>query len=146
MALRLLTEKFSSIAKEQTFRFDVDFLEHQNAKFLTAYYHFNSLFAFAQNVKVNLKNIEGEFLYCEIGDVSKGGDIEPIGLNFEGRNEINENYFKKIEKGDIVKCSNNEILLAKVRPYLKKIIFITDHNKDIFYTTAFLRIVPKKNS
>ena len=125
MALTVLTEKFSSIANERTIRFDVDFLLHQNTKSLTAYYHFNSLFTLAENVKVESKDIEGDFLYCEIGDVSKSGDIQPIKLNFEDRNELNENYFQKIEKGDIAKCTNNEILLAKVRPYLKKIIFIT---------------------
>lgn len=142
--MRQLTEKFSSISKEQTFRFDVDFLEHQNTKHLTTYYNFNGLFSFAQNVKVDSKNIEGNFLYCEIGDVSKNGDIAPIELNYENRNELNENYFQKIDKGDIAKCSNDEILISKVRPYLKKIIFITEDNKDIFYTSAFLRIVPKK--
>ena len=84
------------------------------------------------------------FEYSEIGNVTKQGDVEPIILEFSLRDELVEDYFKKIEKGDIQKAEVGNILLSKVRPNLKKYVLIDDVLSQIFYTTAFLQLRPKK--
>lgn len=64
------------------------------------YSTYKELFDFVENEKVDLDNLDS-FDYVEIGNIEKNGDINPVNLSFDNRNEENENYFKKIEKGDI---------------------------------------------
>ncbi|MDR3151124.1 MAG: hypothetical protein LBU14_06225 [Candidatus Peribacteria bacterium] len=65
-------------------------------------------------------------------------------MNFNERNVEDEDYYKKIEKGDIIQVKKGEILISKVRPYLKKYVYIDENNNDIFYTSAFIHLKPKK--
>lgn len=144
MPLKQFTIDFQELGKEKSFRYDVDFLNFQNDFLAERFYSFNDLFTFASENKVDVEKLDDDFFYSEIGNVSKEGDVEPVKLNFDERKEEEENYYKKIEKGDIIKAKDNEILLSKVRPNLKKYIFIDKDNKDYFYTSAFIHLVPKK--
>ncbi|MDP3052996.1 MAG: hypothetical protein Q8N22_03575 [bacterium] len=144
MSLKQFTIDFRELGKERSFRYDVDFLNFQNEFLAERFYSFNDLFTFASENKVNVEKLDDDFFYSEIGNVSKEGDVEPVKLNFDERKEEEENYYKKIEKGDIIKAKENEILLSKVRPNLKKYIYIDKGNKDYFYTSAFVHLVPKK--
>lgn len=145
MELKQFTIDFKEIGKEKSFRFDVDYINFQSNFLSENCYNFNQLFEFSNNDdKVDVKDLDDDFLYSEISNVSKEGDVEPVMLNFNERNEENENYFKKIEKGDIIKAQVNEILLSKVRPNLKKYVLIDDENSKFYYTSAFIHLIPKK--
>jgi len=134
--------QLSSIAKEQSNRFDVDFLMFQALSEKQGYLGFSKFFDFVEKEKVEVPE---EFKYCEIGHVEKTGDIDPVLLNENQRDELNENFFKKIEKGDIISPSIGDILLSSVRPNLKKFVYIDEEKKDIFFTKAFIHLRPKKN-
>lgn len=140
MPLKQFTIDFQELGKEKSFRYDVDFVNFQNDFLAERFYSFNDLFTFASENKVNVGKLDDDFFYSEIGNVSKEGDVEPVKLNFNDRKEEEENYYKKIEKGDIIKTKENDILLSKVRPNLKKYIFIDKDNKDYFYTSAFVHL------
>ena len=144
MPLKQFTIDFRELGKEKSFRYDVDFLNFQNDFLAELFYSFNDLFSFASGNEVDVEKLDDDFFYSEIGNVSKEGDVEPVKLNFNDRKEEEENYYKKIEKGDIIKAKESEILLSKVRPNLKKYVFIDRDNKDYFYTSAFIHLVPKK--
>ena len=144
MSLKQFTINFQEIAKEKSFRYDVDFVNFQNEFLAERFYSFNDLFTFALENKIDVEKLDDDFFYSEIGNVSKEGDVDPVKLNFNNRKEEEENYYKKIEKGDIIKAKENEILISKVRPNLKKYVFIDKDNKDFFYTSAFIHLVPKK--
>ncbi len=144
MPLKQFTIDFQKLGKEKSFRYDVDFVNFQNEVLAERHYSFNDLFAFSSKNKVDVEILNDDFLYAEISNVSKDGGVEPVKLNFNDRKEDEENYYKKIEKGDIIKVKENEILLSKVRPNLKKYVFINKNNKDYFYTSAFIHLIPKK--
>lgn len=144
MGLKHFDTNLSFISKEKTLRYDVDFLSFQNKVSIQDYYSFNDLFEIQINNAVNIDSIEGNFLYSEIGNVSKNGDIEPITLNLNERNIEDQDLYKKIEKGDIISPKERDILISKVRPNLKKFIYINDENKNYFYTSAFINLKPKK--
>lgn len=144
MGLKTLTIDFLNISKEKTLRYDVDFADFQNNFLVEKYYSFNDLFELQKNNKVDIENLDGDFLYSEIGNVSKEGVVEPIKLNLTERKEDEENYYKKIEKGDIIQVEENDILLSKVRPNLKKYVLVDEENVKYYYTSAFVHLKPKK--
>ncbi len=144
MPLKQFTTDFQELGKEKSFRYDVDFANFQSGFLVDRYYSFNDLFSFSTKNKVDIEKFDDDFLYAEIGNVSKNGDVEPVKLNFDERKEEEENYYKKIEKGDIIRAEESDILLSKVRPNLKKYVFIDQDNKSYFYTSAFIHLVPKK--
>ncbi|MFH1745224.1 MAG: hypothetical protein ABH881_03610 [bacterium] len=144
MPLKQFTIDFRELGKEKSFRYDVDFVNFQNEFLAERFYSFNDLFSFASGNEVNVEKLDDDFFYSEIGNVSKEGDVEPVKLNFNERKKEEENYYKKIEKGDIIKAKENEILLSKVRPNLKKFVFINKDTKDYFYTSAFIHLVPER--
>jgi len=144
MALKQFTIDFKEFGKEKSFRYDVDFIAFQHNFLVGNFYSFNKLFSFSKENKVEIEELEDDFYYSEIGNVSKDGDVEPVKLNFNERREEEENYYKKIEKGDIIKAKENEILLSKVRPNLKKYVLINSYNNDCYYTSAFVHLIPKK--
>lgn len=143
MGVKIFSTELQEIAKEKTLRADADFMDFQNNFLIEKYYPFSSLFDFTSN-KINYEDLEEDFYYAEIGNVSKEGSVDPVKLNFNIRAIEEENYYKKIEKGDIIQASDNDILISKVRPNLKKIIYIDNSNKDYYYTSAFIHITPKK--
>lgn len=134
---------FQNLSGDRSLRYDFDYHKYYK-KHGSDYYSFNDLFEFPARSKIELSKLEEDFLYCEIGDVEKSGDINPVLLNFSQRHLEQENYYKKIEKGDIISVDPDDILLAKVRPNLKKYILITETTKDTYFTSAFIRIHPKK--
>jgi type I restriction enzyme, S subunit len=144
MPLKQFTIDFQELGKEKSLRYDVDFVDFQNEFLAERYYSFSDLFEFSSENKVDIEKFDDDIFYSEIGNVSKEGDVEPVRLNFSVRKEEEENYYKKIEKGDIIKARENDILLSKVRPNLKKYVFINGDTKDYFYTSAFIHLIPRK--
>ena len=144
MGLKTITVDYIEFSKENTLRCDVDFIDFQNNFNVNNFYSFNDLFYLKKENSVDISSFDDDFYYSEIGNVSKEGEVEPIKLNFSERNIEDENYYKKIEKGDIICVDENEILLSKVRPNLKKYVFIDNYNKDVLYTSAFIHLQPKR--
>ena len=107
-----------------------------------SYYSYKELFDFVAYNSTNIHDLD-EFLYAEIGDVSKNGEVVPTKLSFLNREEEHEHLFKKIEKGDIIKPQNGDILISKIRPYLNKNVLIGNENS--YYTKLtspmFLKIM-----
>lgn len=131
------------ISNEKSLRFDVDYIKYQQAH-ADGFYAFNELFSIVSEGGYDDSVLTGEFKYCEIGDSDKNGDIVPVSLNFDLRNLEDESYYTKIEKGDITAVDLDDILIAKVRPNLKKYIRITSDKQDVYYTTAFIRLKAKE--
>ena len=137
------TTSISAISKEKTLRYDVDYIKYHQSH-TDNYYTFSDLFSLVSPTVVNEEILYDNFKYCEIGNAEKNGDIVPINLNFENRSLEDENYYTKIEKGDITSVTKNDILIAKVRPNLKKYVRITDDIENVFFTTAFIRLRAKE--
>jgi len=144
MGLKTITVDYIEFSKENTLRCDVDFIDFQNNYNVNNFYSFNDLFCLKKENSVDISSFDDDFYYSEIGNVSKEGEVDPIKLNFCERNIEDENYYKKIEKGDIICVGEDEILLSKVRPNLKKYVFIDNYNKDVLYTSAFIHLQPKR--
>lgn len=136
---------FSYIAQEPTLRSDINYLISDILVSKNEYYRFDDLFEVVNDDKVDYRNLD-VFEYVEIGDVSKTEDIFPVQLDVANQNELNANYFNKIKKGDIIQVKKNDILISKVRPYLKKIVLIDESNCHYYYTNAFIHIRPRKFS
>lgn len=130
------------ISKETSLRYDCNYLLTDTNISKTNYYRFSELFDIV-DCRVDVLDIE-EFYYVEIGDISKNEDVYPVKLSWDTRNELNENYFQKIEKGDIIKPKVGDILIAKVRPNLKKYILIDENTSFYYYTSAFIVLRPKQ--
>lgn len=130
-------------SQERTLRQDFDYHRYNNSR-TENYYLFNELFELLPVVAPADNELYSDFQYCEIGNADKDGNISPVMLNFENRNLEEDNYYKKIEKGDITHVSCNDILLAKVRPNLKKYVRITADIENVFFTKAFIRIKAKQ--
>lgn len=144
MGLKVYNIDFFELSKENTIRCDFNFISFQNNYSTVEYYSFNDLFDIVVNDKVDFKTLfEKDFYYVEISNVSKESDVFPIKLNFYDRTYELENYYKKIEKGDIINVSKNDILISKVRPNLKKYILIDEIYDRYYYTSAFIHIKPK---
>ena len=133
-------EKTSEISKEKSLRFDFDFLEYYQKKAKDKYYKFKELFQFYKG-DINILP-EDNFFYAQIWDTTKDWDVIPVELNFNEREEINEDYYKKIEKWDIMSSEIWNILISKVRPNLKKFIQIDEENNGVLFTKAFLNLKP----
>lgn len=138
----------SKIAEERSLRTDFVFHNHFSDFDKTMeYYDFEDLFEISDE-KYDYTNIQGDFRYCQIGDVNRFREASPICLNFDNRNLIDENYYKKIEKGDIIKVNENDILLSFLLPQdvsiVGKSLRITRDISDVYFTNAFIRIIPKK--
>lgn len=135
-------QRFSDFSSEISLRNDFKYI-NSLSKEDKSFYTFKKIFDFVSYISTNLSELD-DFLYAEIGNVSKNGEVNPVQLSFNDRNEENENLFKKIEKGDIIKPLKGDILISKIRPYLNKIVLIADD--EIYYTKAFIHIRPKINS
>lgn len=136
---------FSYLAKEPTLRSDINYIVNDIAVSQNEYYRFDDLFLIVSNDSVDIEKL-GVFEYAEISNVSSLEDITPVRLDMNDQNELNANYFQKIKKGDIIQVQKGDILISKVRPYLKKIIYVDDSNSHIYFTSAFIHIRPFKCS
>ncbi len=56
-----------------------------------------------------------------------------------------ERLIKKIENGDIFKPEKDSLLIASVRPNLKKFVPITSEEQEFYFTKAFIYLRPKQN-
>lgn len=141
----MLTQKTTliNIGNEKTLRYDVDYIKYHQAHVVN-YYAFNDLFSIISGEGYKEDELIGDFDYCEIGNSDKNGDISPVTLNFDRRTLEDESYYAKIEKGDITSVELDDILIAKVRPNLKKYIRITQDKLGVYYTTAFIRLKAKE--
>jgi type I restriction enzyme S subunit len=133
----------ADISKEDSNRFDVDYLMYSLQTRNEGFYPFESLFDFVSHGSVTSPNV---FQYCEIGDVETTGEINPVTVNIEIRNELNEPLFRKIEKGDIFKPDSGNILLSSVRPNLRKFVFYNGQSNECYFTKAFIELKPKRNA
>lgn len=141
MAIRYKYFNTDKLSDEFTCRFDANFILFEK-KEDNDYYKLSDLCAFVSDDTVDYNELS-DFQYVEIGNITKYQEVFPVSLNIDERNELNENYFNKIEKGDIIKVEEGDILIAKVRPYLKKVLFITPDIKNYYYTAAFIHLRPK---
>jgi type I restriction enzyme, S subunit len=136
---------FSTFASEPSVRFDFNYMKSVIPT-TEEYYTYKSLFEVVPSTVPTLNESE-PFKYAEIGHVSKNGEVFPVTLSFEDRDELNEDLFKKIEKGDIFLPERGNILISAIRPYLNKIVLIEDEDEtDIYFTKAFIQIKPLINS
>ena len=141
--MKTLEINLNKLSEEKSLRQDFDFLLlRQGAEGDS--YSFNDLFEIVESPKVKLDDLDDNFLYCEIGDVDKNGLAIAQILNKQERTLLNENYFSKIENGDIISVEKDQILLSKVRPNLKKYVRITDSNSNFYFTSAFIKLKAKK--
>jgi len=146
--VKIFNTSLNLIGKEESLRGDFNFqlLVKVQAENPEKYYSFEDLFEIRKN-KIDYSNIEGKFNYCQIGDVDADGFSNPVELDFEIREIINESYYKKIENGDIMKANKDDILFSFLIPYdfnnTGKFLRITKLEEDIYYSTAFIDIIPK---
>ena len=75
----------SKIAEETSNRFDVDYLSFQAISEKKGYAEFASFFNVIEKEKGLA--VPSQLDYCEIGNVEKTGDIRPVILDEEYRNE-----------------------------------------------------------
>mgnify|MGYP004655636841 CR=1 FL=1 len=141
----MLTQRTTlcDVGNEKTLRFDVDYIKYHQAH-EENYYSFNDLFSIITEGGYSEGDLLGPFKYCEIGNSDKNGDISPVILDFDKRSLEDESYYKKIEKGDITAVAKDDILIAKVRPNLKKYVRITSDKESVYFTTAFIRLQAKE--
>lgn len=138
----MVKKRLSDFRSEESLRYDYKYI----SSFVTNskdFYTFRNLFDFVPYEKVDIEQLE-KFKYAEIGNVNKLGEVEPVELSFEDKQEENESLFKKIEKGDIINPKKNDILISKIRPYLNKNVLV--NSDDEYFTKAFIHIRPKINS
>lgn len=141
--MKIKHSNFFDFSGEQSLRNDFMYMNFFTDITDDEYYTFGELFEIVSEVDVDY--LSGDFLYSEIGSVNKYNEVFPTLLNLETKDEDlnNQMLYKKIQKGDIQKCKENDILISKIRPNLGKLIFINDKNSDIYFTTAFICLRPK---
>ena len=145
MGINFLQTSLSDLNKEKTLRFDVKFhnvftkvIETEETR------PFLDFFGLAEK-KCDEYDLN-EIKYVEIGSVTSEGEISPLDLsNKELELTEKERLTKKIENGDIFKPEKGSLLIASVRPNLKKFIPITDEEENFYFTKAFIHLRPKQN-
>lgn len=134
------------LAREQTLRYDSGFIMYETNQSLHDTYCFDDLFRLVSDSKVrNAEDIE-ELDYVEIGMSNSENDIYPVHINWDEISPDKDSYAIKIRKGDIIKVQVGDILISKVRPYLNKILYITDEYSSCYFTSAFIHIRPLKHN
>lgn len=117
---------------------------------------FDEVFEVVEPKKVSIDDLDDAFEYCEIGNLNKNGEVFPVELSMsDSENEDDDNaklykkIFKKNSKGekccdDIMAVDVGDILVAKTRPILNKVLFIIKEDgmdySQYYYTKAFIRI------
>lgn len=143
---KILYSNLLDIASEFTLRVDFGFVEMNQRLTTDEYYTFDDLFSIVDDEDVvDIVSLES-FFYAEIGNTNCYNQVFPYMLSWDEQNEFNEPIFKKISKGDIINVEPGDILISKVRPYLKKFIFITEELSNVYFTSAFIHIRPRSNN
>ena len=149
--MKINNVSLSQYSKEKSLRSDCAYQSMISRYYETgqSYYSFNDLFEVLEE-KINSDDLVSNFQYCQIGDVEKDGTPNPANLDFNDRNLLDESYYSKIEKGDIMRVEKDDILMSFLLPQdpqIKgKFTYIDSASEDIFFSTAFLRIKGKAYS
>lgn len=149
--MKINTVYLSQFSREKSLRNDCAYQSMVSKYYENgdAYYSFGDLFEVRED-KIHFDNLIGGFQYCQIGDVGKDGTPNPVDLDFNDRNLLDENYYSKIEKGDIMCVEKDDILMSFLLPQDPKIkgkfAYIDTTSKDILFSTAFLRFKGKTAS
>ena len=138
--MRLIKSNLVTMQTEPSLRIDSKYLFFQQA---TDFYTFEDIFVFKKLNEIREDELDGDFLYSEIGNTDSHGYVYPNVVNLENENYLTNSLVKKISEGDIQKVSVNSILIPKVRPNLGKFIFVDNKYSKIFFTKAFIQIKPK---
>ncbi|HFH7482655.1 TPA: hypothetical protein ACGMT2_002107, partial [Streptococcus agalactiae] len=138
--MRLIKSNLITMHTEPSLRIDSKYLFFQQA---TDFYTFEDIFEFKKLSEIREDELDGDFLYSEIGNTDSHGYVCPNVVNLENENYLTNSLVKKISEGDIQKVSVNSILIPKVRPNLGKFIFVDNKYSKIFFTKAFIHIKPK---
>lgn len=138
--MRLIKSNLVTMQTEPSLRIDSKYLFFQQA---TDFYTFEDIFVFKKLNEIREDELDGDFLYSEIGNTDSHGYVCPNVVNLENENYLTNSLVKKISEGDIQKVSVNSILIPKVRPNLGKFIFVDNKYSKIFFTKAFIQIKPK---
>lgn len=147
--MKVSSANLIQISKEKSLRNDYVYQNLASKRYSSReeYYTFDEIFSVTET-KVSYKDIIGDFRYCQIGDVGKDGVTHPVCLNFDNRDLLDNSYYKKIEKGDIMSVDENDILISFLLPQdptiLGKFSRIRENDKDICFSTAFLRLKAKQ--
>ena len=144
--VNFLQTSLADFSKEKTLRFDVKF--HNVFTRVVKTGETTSLLNFFE---IGTKEYEGrevnEIKYVEIGSVTNEGDIIPFNLADDVGLDVieKERLIEKIENGDIFKPQKGSLLIASVRPNLKKFVSIESEESSFHFTKAFIYLVPKQN-
>lgn len=105
---------------------------------------FTDYFDIVAPLRPDPAKITGRIQYCEIGDVSSDDNASPkwVDVAATDGDDDNARLAKKIARGDIIKPRRGDILIAKVRVNLGKIVSVK--NDDAYFTEAFITARPKK--
>jgi len=140
--------KLSDFSYEKSLRLDVKFhrtftllVRKGNTVPLLDYFDIKE-----EKIDVDTHDLES-IKYAEIGSCDEYGDVVPFDFSNQYLDVVEaERIEKKITDGDIQKPGLNELLIPAVRPNLNKFIYIDKNKKDIYFTTAFIRLVAKTDS
>lgn len=105
---------------------------------------FTDYFDIVAPLRPDPANFDGRIRYCEIGDVSSDDNASPkwVDVAATDGDDDNARLAKKIARGDIIKPRRGDILIAKVRVNLGKIVSVK--SDDVHFTEAFITVRPKK--
>lgn len=140
--MKIIKFKLSEISHENTLRCDSNYMNYIFDNNDDSQIRLTDIYDIIEDYDSSYP-VSEDFEYCQIGDVTSNGICTPVTINFENQDISLNDYYKKIEKKDIFKPEKGDILISKVRPYLKKIVFINDNNENIYFTKAFLCLRPK---
>lgn len=146
MEINFLQTSLTDFNKERTLRFDVKF-HNVFTKIVKTRTTTPFLNLFDTGEKENPKYETNEIKYVEIGSVSSDTDIKAVDLSNNKGLDLaeKERLIKKIENGDIFRPKKGSLLIASVRPNLKKFVPITKEEQDLYFTKAFIYLLPKQN-
>lgn len=146
----IVKSNLSETAKDFTLRSDPKFVitqsKYQRRNDFYEYKYFDQI---THNCLVNEipYDEENSIRYCEITDISKDGEVRPYNINPDEVEVGSEEsrIYKKIEKRDIIRVKEGNILISSVRPYLKKFVYIDKEKEQVFFTKALIMLNPKAN-
>lgn len=134
----------SNFTSEPSNRFDVDYVKNYINKKDEKYIKFTDLFKIVDKRTIDISEIEDPIKYCQISDVDDCNNKKWKLIDFDNETPQLNDYYRKIEKGDIFLPQKGNILISKVRPYLRKFVLVDE--EDIYYTTSFIELKPIYNS
>jgi len=150
--MRTVTVPYSSLSNERSMRCDTAYQAYQvsSGSLGREYYLLGEIADVCVPEPIKIDTLDGGFKYCQIGDVDKFGNTTPVDLNFSERDVQNEDYYKKIEKGDIISVQEGDILMSFLIPADftngGKFVRISNLTSKYYFTSAFLQLRPKASS